>query len=556
MKRSQPPAVAARAAKPRAAPPLAAPPAKRPKTSTGTTARPRQQALISDMLAADRRRKAASSAGMPSVISGAAGMDDRRPPVGGAGGASGAASATRAPKAAVAPVSAARPPKAPALSHIASATVPSAPAVVPRRTTRGRGVKVASSGSMALDKAIVRKKPPPSPASADVRAERALSSSASARISVAGGDALRYAQGELPTRATVLLDMLGGLEQAVGLLGTRKAPAEFGAVKKIVESVTRRNFTLRMLAQIAAIVPEAVAVLPPRVVKVAKAKTKAGSLSAAAVTAKRNEKLVVRLDEVSEARGGARARKELLVRRLREHAESCHAMFLRREKVKDFQGLLWHHRFDPDKHVTDLPAPPLYPVPPPEVERSVAGGSGSSQDLSASTQLSAVDSLLMSPSKLRESENSQSSVPSPVKPVKTKKKDGVDSAVPADLLARVRARAAAKAVKASDAPAAATRLILQRLPGTVDAVRSILALGGRSAMGWGALATAVASTRPGTLTAVEVEEQLDVIVKIASGWCQKLALTGSRGGHAFRVRDSSAFGSARAALIAATEIPE
>lgn len=555
-----PPAPVAVAAAPA---PLPAPQGGVAAPQARTVARPLQQTRISDLLAADRQRRSRASVGPPAIVAGAPHMDSRRP--------------------------------APADTQKVAG--PGAPA---GRKRLGDGKAV---GGVKVIKARARKPPlpptsslspfrPPEPRPAAVPVKKptaaaalserpVLSRATSAKIKAPGGEALRYDRTLLPDKHNLLLDILGGLEQAESLLATRHAIPEFAAVRKIVASVTKRTFTVRHLSQLAATVPEAVAVLPPKeTVKQTTARSKAAVASASALAARRNDRLVIRLDDVTDfvngvapkkgntpARTGrlgdaaARGRHRLLLTRLREHAEDWHSRFLRRECLKDFAGSLWHPKFRPGRHIADLPAPPLYPPAAPSQTCKDAVANPHAEDASAEVAaisplghpvsdkpLSAVDDLLMAPSHGAAEEQS-ASASSPSTPRKSK------DAVPSALLARVRAREAAKVVRTLDAPAAAERLLLAQLPATLDAVRSVLSSRGRGAMGWAALTAATAAAHPGGRKVAEVATHMDALAVLAAAWCEKRPLSGPRGGHAFRIVDDARFAEARRAVVSAKSLP-
>jgi DNA replication factor CDT1 like/DNA replication factor Cdt1 C-terminal domain len=524
---------------------------------TRTIARPKQQSRISDLLAADRQRRARIGTGPPAIVTGVPHMDTRRPapvsrvPQGpktssAVGDKGPAAAATAAATTAAAPSSVAlrarKPPLPPTRSALPFRPAASTPADIP--------VKKATAASVLSERSV-------------------LSKATSAKIQAPGGEALRYDRTLLPEKDNLLLDILSGLEQAESLLATRRTTAEFAAVRKIVASVTKRTFTLRHLSQLAALVPEAVAVLPPaEPVKQTTARSKAAVASASALAIRRNDRLIIRLDDVTHIVNGgvqkkaktgklprlgdaaARGRHRLLLTRLREHVEDWHLRFLRREGIKNYAGSLWHPKFRPDRHVADLPAPPLYPpVVPPLVYTAAAGTKtedGASKPVAR--PLSAVDDLLMSPSHGTAAVASQ---------LEESKQDSLpSSAVPPSLLARVRAREAAKAVRDEAAPAAAERITLAQLPATLDAVRSVLSSGRRSAMGWAALAAATAAAHPAGRTVAEVASHMDALAVLAGAWCEKRALSGPRGGYAFRITDDALFSEARHAVVEAKGLPE
>lgn len=558
----------ARARKPRAAaatdPPLAKRLRPAPAAKPTPPSPPRRQARISDLLAASRASRAAAT-GPPAIVDAPPHMDMRRPPA----AAPTALTATTVQEASM--IARARKPPLPPPAKAAAAL-----AKPPLLVKPPAKAAVAKPPPFVPPPAAPKAVPVRKPTAAAMLSERPLlAKAASGKIKAPGGEALRYDRTLLPEKHSLLLDILGGLEQAETLLATRRTIPEFAAVRKIVASVTKRTFTMRHLSQLAALVPEAVAVLPPRqVVRQTTARSKAAVASAAALSARRNERLVIRLDDVTDIVNGvqrpkhssknarprlgeaaARGRRRLLLTRLRKHAEDWHARFLRREGIKDFAGSIWHASFRPDRHIADLPAPPLYPPPTPAKskgtpERVVAASAPAApattdaSTADAEQPLSAVDDLLMAPV------HGGAATSAPSSP----SRKSADS-IPSDLLARVRAREAAKAERALDAPAASERLVLAQLPATLDAVRSVLSSGGRSSMGWAALTAATAAAIPADRTVAEVAVHLDALTKLAAVWCEKRPLSGPRGGFAFRIVDDTRFAEARRAVVASNLLP-
>jgi DNA replication factor Cdt1 C-terminal domain/DNA replication factor CDT1 like len=360
---------------------------------------------------------------------------------------------------------------------------------------------------------------------------------ASARIEAPGADALRFDRSLLPALHVSLLDFLGGLEQALSLLAVRKGfkacsypsnggAAQFCDVRSIVASVTKRSFTLKHLSQLAAVVPEAVAILPPQ--------TPAESRRN---QPRRSDHFVVRLDDVDRGQvagshgqgnlnvSSARARKALLHRRLLAHVEDAHKRFLDKRSI-EYEGILWHESFDLQKHVPDLPAPPLYP----EVVKQ-SSGQTTTHRTAMPTSARTPDSDPLAPISQPSSEST------------------ITGIIPRRLLDRVRAREAAQLERNAKSDAFEERLALQRLPATMDAVRSLFAGSKRSAMGWSSLIAAVVASHPNQWDACEIEDQLNTLTKVAFLWCEKKALSGPRGGFSFRVVDDSRFATVRKELV-------
>lgn len=596
-----------------------APPAKRAKLASASVARPAQQLRISDLLAADRRRRAVTPRA-PAIVAGATHMDLRRPlprvvpaarrQVDGEKVAeadvldASVGKDTGKPEDHHPPISSSRnearnrsakkPPLPPVDKEAVLETQPALTRtlkkpsdrkrrVVPQRLVVSTRPSPLAANNVPVSSPSHSSSPSPSqtrsPSLSRSPSPRVVDSSSSSKIAAPGAEALRFDRSQLPEKHNTLLDMLSGLEQAMGLLATRHSPPEFAAVRKIVASATKRTFTLRHLSQLATLIPEALAVLPPKVSTVGKtqsASSRAAAASLAAVAARRNDRLVIRLDCVSDLVNGsartaaapalaqrvgrlgdvaARSRRRLLHTRLLEHTEQWHANFLRRNKISDFAGILWHRKFNVDRHVADLPAPPLYPEAPPTVGASTTDTDQSrstGKTPNTNTASSAVDDLMASPLKHSQVVDSIASSPA----TGQKREAGEETtasridSLPESLVARVRARQAAKAVRDAGADAAAHRLLMQRLPATLDAVRSILAVGRRNAMGWTALVAATAAMHPDKWSKSEVEEQLDGIAQVAGAWCEKKALSGPRGGYSFRITNEQNFARARKAVVA------
>lgn len=204
---------------------------------------------------------------------------------------------------------------------------------------------------------------------------------------------------------------MNSMEVALGLLRTRRTPATVAAVREIVQRDIRRDFTLRTLAQLAAVVPECVAVSMPI--------RKANSTALQSKT-KLADSLIIRLDDpegdsgrnlIGEERselgtGSKLMRRAFLHRRLLEIVREHHESFVRNRKMGQDDGddrqrvggkggvedledggsggrekdggdgdggvdddgsanqysrtAVWHPEFDPNRDVPSLPAPPLF----------------------------------------------------------------------------------------------------------------------------------------------------------------------------------------------------
>lgn len=389
--------------------------------------------------------------------------------------------------------------------------------------------------------------------------------STAGKVRASGGEAILYDRTLLPEKHTALLDILAGMEQAQALLATRKAVPDFGAIRASVSASVKRSFSARQLSQIAAILPEGVAVLPPTGTTLPTTKqTSVGDTP--------YDRLVVRLDnverspsasmeatKVASAEVQGRRRMQLLHKRLYEHTSEWHKRFLRRNRIQSFHGNLWHEDFDPDVHVPDLPAPSLDGCTASRV-RSQADGDSNEDPAStepAQTKYSAAPRSANSESDSRceiDADEPPRQAASAPESAVVDEKESPDDLVPSSLLARVRARAAAVAARQAEAPRTAERLLIQRLPATMDAVRSILTSSRRSAMGWTALVSETADKHPCGWSKADIDEQLLAITKLGQGWCERKTLSGPRGGYAFKVVDENKFSNARKFISTASSL--
>lgn len=578
-----------------------APAAKRRKTSSATSVpanvatcvqHSKQQLRISDLLAADRAAKAQRSLSQPAIINAPPDMDSRRPkPL---KPSRQTALETKTTTGSVSQNGLVRQQSFSSDTQASRMFCEKSCPHYSAHTQSSQTEELRDSESVLETKSRVSK----------IRASGALHQSySSMKISTPGTEAMQFDRSLLPDKHSILLDILGGIEQAMNLLASRKAVPQFSAVKKIVCNATKRTFNLRHLSQIAAIVPEAVAVLAPVNAEDIRLK-KRGVLSSS---------LIIRLDDVAKVVDGtpcdwshddsespdyrrahfgekksskrygslgetfARSRRRLLHRRLLWHVRSCHTEFLDCEKIRDFNGVLWHSEFSFTRHVPDLPAPPLYPAPPPIVSAdSVMAENSRATEQALGNQCestSSFDSILSSLTDCDKSvvdsqeaggTNAQCEQGDSIgkKTVSSVERQGnvrarqcdarVDShateGVSVDLLNRVRVRQAMRERQAANSDVMQRSLLRKRLPSTMDAARSILANGRRSAMGWTALVSAIVAMHPEKWDAKEIERQLDAIANEASSWCEKKPLPGPRGGFSFRIIGEEHFAEARTAI--------
>lgn len=365
------------------------------------------------------------------------------------------------------------------------------------------------------------------------------SSLASTRIRSSGSEAIIYSRAMLPASHTLLLDIFAGIETATTLLRTRKELSTFASVRPIVANSSKRQFTFRHLSQLAHLVPEALCVLPCRNPRLTG-----------------RDHLILRLDNVEADKldkaskksfasfvGGnaTRTRRRLLHDRLLQHVREHHSVFLEKKGITSHESHMWHDDFDLESDVPQLGAPPLYPVSPPTTKDE---------------------------SKARPSANEPIVVPKRASPrvvppteVKSNEKESVDrsstpesdsSCIPTSLLEKVRARSRARNEMA-EAKAADYRTkpdYIERLPGTMDTVASIFRADKRHAFGWNQLVMRLVKQHPRNWPEDEIERQLNSIVDLATEWCSKVKLGGSKVRFAFRILDEKKFTAQRAKVVA------
>ena len=346
---------------------------------------------------------------------------------------------------------------------------------------------------------------------------------------VLGIDAILYDRSMLPQSMALLLDVLSAIEAAMALLGTRRIRPTFSAVKDVVAKSTRRDFTLTMLSQLAAILPEAIAVLPPP----------------ASASGKTSDNLIIRLDDVMQPTTSqrvedsvlndsqSRLRRSMLHKRLLAHVTKQHDIFLKRNGLQH-AGTFWHEDFDLEKHVKPLPAPSLM--------RSLKV-----------TKKAPVKSLKDKLVQGRKLVVVKETIPDD----SSDEADDQDVAIPSSLLQRVRAREQAKAVHETKVQKeqATNETLLSKLPCTMDTISSLMRTERRVAMGWAQLLMKVERVHPSKWTKDDLEKQINAIVDLAPTWCKKVELKSSRGGFAFRIVSESAFGAAKAAVLATEAYP-
>ncbi|CDF39020.1 unnamed protein product [Chondrus crispus] len=360
--------------------------------------------------------------------------------------------------------------------------------------------------------------------------------------SVSGGEAILYSRDMLPQSHLLLLDVLIGLESAVALLKTRRTMPTVAAVREIVQRSTKRNFTPKILSQLAHLIPEAIAVVP-------------GTSSPTKKRA-RLDSFLIRLDSVdADGDGGAspvtgkntgssvigdsaaRIRRSLLHKRLLAQVKEEHGKFLRKRSISRHEGDLWHEDFDLEVHVKELPAPPLYSVE------------------TVSPSRPKPISLLVQPDAEKKSKLLAAKIDVSADASKAEERiesHDIDDCIPAGLLQKVRARSEAQKVHAvkMETEKATNRTLLSKLPVTMDTVCSILRTERRSAVGWRQLIGKVEKLHPKKWSKEDLDRQLNAIATLGSDWCKKVELKSSRGGFAFRVHSETSYVSARAKVSA------
>lgn len=385
----------------------------------------------------------------------------------------------------------------------------------------------------------------------------AESSSKALKVKLSGGEAIHFARDRLPRSHNLLLDVLISMESAISLLRTRKASSTMGSIRDIVQKDTKRNFTLRMLSQLAHLVPECVAVLSGRAVTTRHKRP--------------SDNLVVRLDDPYLKKTGteefespkqdrpvlresvlgdsvARVRRATLHKRLLGHVQEQHKNFLQNNSLS-WSGDSWHPDFDLECDVEDLPAPPLYVEKPQEPSLS---RSASKPDKVNSAEKSH-DTQIVQPNRVVVEKTAEEEIvafsngPAEVD-------DG--DAIPESLLARVRSREKSRyqqEVKVEE-ERTSNRSLVGKLPCTMDTVSNVLRTERRSAIGWKQLINKVAAVHPRKWSKDDLERQLDAIVKVGTDWCKKVKLQSSGGGFAFRVISEKSFSTARAKVCAIDSI--
>lgn len=367
-----------------------------------------------------------------------------------------------------------------------------------------------------------------------------------------GGEALMYSRSMMPESHQLLLDVLSGIEAAVSLLKTRRVLPTIAAVGEIVRRSTRREFNLRIVSQLAHIVPEAVAVLP--------------GLPTTTTSKRPSDNFIIRLDDIDASKDTKAAmeagqtgpkmsklgttvallRRSLLHKRLFRHVKDSHVSFLKKRGIKDHHRESWHSEFDMERDVQELPAPPLYPKQLVEKPKNVSKSNGQRDGFRR--RISAGQTLLQ-----------EDATTSTVIEDKVESEDDEDSdCIPRSLLQKVRARKEARDLHQSNAEMekAANTSLLSKLPCTMDSICTVLRGERRSAMGWSQLLDRVGKIHPKKWSKDDLDKQFTAITRLGSDWCKKHELKSSRGGFAFRVVSESSFAKARAAVSAATSYDE
>lgn len=399
---------------------------------------------------------------------------------------------------------------------------------------------------VAEDKETVPRKPPV-PTSTCVYNREASAPKRDVRrcTSVSGGEAILYSRDMLPASHALLLDVLIGLENAMALLKTRRTLPTVAAVREIVRRSTKRDFTLRILSQLAHVVPEAVAVLP--------------GISKQANKKRPSDLLIIRLDDVDlgeegqvKSEGGSsgsisvlgdsavRIRRSLLHKRLLGHVKEQHNLFLKKQSITRHQGDLWHEDFNLEADVEDLPAPPLYPI---ELQNGIPTLKGSDDRPVVVKDLPRPDRESGNATILHKKGSEEDSTI-----------DGGEDCIPMGLLERVRARSDARKVHAAklEMEKVTNRSLLSKLPVTMDSICSVLRTERRSAVGWAQLLAKVEKLHPRKWPKEDLEKQFNAIAVLGSDWCKKVELKSSRGGFAFRVHSEASFVRARAKVCSTT----
>lgn len=364
---------------------------------------------------------------------------------------------------------------------------------------------------------------------------------------VPGGEALLYSRSMLPVSHQQLLDVLTGIETAVSLLKTRKTLPTIASIGEIVRRSTRRECNLRIISQLAHIVPEAIAVLP--------------GLPGCVSSKRPSGSFILRLDDVNQkdetelgkkdsdsnskvstlGTCAARLRRSLLHNRLLGHVRENHMRFLRQRGIKNHNREVWHSDFNLERHVPELPAPPLYPVVlDHKSKESSEKSTKASEDTEAerSTAENVLANEDMTCAALDEKSESAD--------------DEDDGCIPHALLEKVRARKRTRELhesKAEEEKITNTSL-LSKLPCTMDTICTVLRGERRSAMGWSQLLDQVGKVHPRKWPKEDLDKQFIAITTLGSTWCKRVELKSSRGGYAFRVVSESNFAKARAAVCA------
>eukprot|EP00177_Eucheuma_denticulatum_P006288 GFKZ01011467.1.p1 GENE.GFKZ01011467.1~~GFKZ01011467.1.p1 ORF type:complete len:545 (+),score=75.29 GFKZ01011467.1:256-1890(+) len=410
-----------------------------------------------------------------------------------------------------------------------------------------RGLRLGGAGRKGNAEQAVRKRNSSFNVTADAPGLRTHGS-----MAAPGGEALMYSRSMMPESHQLLLDVLSGMEAAVSLLKTRRTLPTIAAVGEIVRRSTRREFNLRIVSQLAHIVPEAVAVLP--------------GLPTSKTPKRPSDNLIIRLDDVDAPEDGnavtqvgkagpkmsklgttvALLRRSLLHKRLLRHVNDSHILFLKKEGIKDHHRDSWHPKFDLERDVQELPAPPLYPkqlIERPK-DASVAKGQGNEIKL----KIPAGQTLC----------NEDATTSTVIDDQADSGEDEEDSCIPRGLLQKVRARKEARDSHQSkvEIEKAANTSLLSKLPCTMDSICTVLRGERRSAMGWSQLLDRVGKMHPKKWPKDDLDKQFTAITRIGSDWCKKHELKSSRGGFAFRVISESSFAKARAAVSTATSYNE